>query len=489
MVFRPDTERGGNSKAWAGMARAMPSAVKSGASKLSEIGGQLRYWWAWIGYQFAGMLPKGLYSRALIIIIAPIVVLEGVIAFVFMERHWQEVTRRLSQATARDLAALISVYETYPHKDDYAALIDMARERLDLSMQVKPPEDLPAPRPKPFFDVLDRALSQEISEHVNRPFWIDTVGQSQYVEIRVRMPDHVLQFFARRKQTYASNSHIFLLWMVGSSVILLTVAIMFLRNQIRPILRLAEASEAFGKGRPVAADFKPRGAREVRQAALAFLEMRDRITTHVEQRTAMLAGVSHDLRTILTRFKLELEFMEGAPEVTSLRSDVNEMQEMLEDYLAFAKGDGGEVARPTNLPQLLNEIAEEAHVLGADIELKFRKRRKAIVVPLKRQAMKRAITNLVTNAARFGNHVVIRAATERRWLRIEVDDDGPGIPAEERDNVFRPFYRLDDARNQDQGNTGLGLAIARDIARLHGGDISLGESSLGGLRAVISIPM
>ncbi len=489
MVFRPDTSESDSERLRHGMTRGFLGTARSGLSMLVELGRQIRYWWAWIGYQIAGLLPKGLYARALIIIIAPIVVLEGVIAFVFMERHWQAVTRRLSEATARDVAALISVYENYPHKDDYQALIDMARDRLNLSLQVKPLEDLPAPRPKPFFDVLDRALSREISKHVNRPFWIDTVGQSRHVEIRVRMPEHVLQFVATRKQTYASNSHIFLLWMVGSSVILLTVAIMFLRNQIRPILRLAEASEAFGKGRPVSADFKPRGAREVRQAALAFLEMRDRITTHVEQRTAMLAGVSHDLRTILTRFKLELAFMDDTPEVVSLRSDVNEMQQMLEDYLAFAKGDGGEEARPTNLAKLLHEVAEEARVLGTEIELKFRKRRKDIVVPLKRQAMKRAITNLVTNAVRFGNRVVIRAATERRWVRIEVDDDGPGIPPEECDNVFRPFYRLDDARNQDQGNTGLGLAIARDIARTHGGDISLGESSLGGLRAVISLPM
>ncbi len=437
----------------------------------------------------AEIIPKGLYARALIIIIAPIVVLEGVVAFVFMERHWQAVTRRLSEATARNIGALIEIYEDYPYEDDYARLIDMARERLNLSMQVLPPSDLPPARPKPFFNLLDRALSREISRQVKLPFWIDTVGQSKRVLIKVRAPNAVLSFVARRSQTYASNSHIFLLWMVGSSVILLTVAILFLRNQIRPILRLAEAAESFGKGRPVPDDFKPRGAREVRQAALAFLEMRDRITTHVEQRTTMLAGVSHDLRTILTRFKLELEFLGDTPETRSLRSDVVEMQHMLEDYLAFAKGDGGEEATETRLYELLREIHDEAQVYDVDIELKFRKRRKEIVLPLKRQAFKRAVTNLVSNAARFGSQVVIRAATESNWVRIEVDDNGPGIPEDERDNVFRPFYRIGDARNQDHGNTGLGLAIARDIARSHGGDITLGESSMGGLRAIISVPL
>jgi len=434
-------------------------------------------------------LPKGLYARALIIIIAPIVVLEGVVAFVFMERHWQAVTRRLSEATARDIAALIDIYDQQPRKSDYSDLIKMARDRLNLSMQVLPPGDLPAPRPKPFFALLDQALSDEIRRHVQRPFWIDTVGQSRHVEIRVKHANAILRFVATRSQTYASNSHIFLLWMIGSSVILLTVAILFLRNQIRPILRLAEAADAFGKGRRVPDDFRPRGAREVRQAAVAFLEMRDRITTHVEQRTTMLAGVSHDLRTVLTRFKLELALLGDTPEALSLQADVREMQDMLEDYLAFSKGDGGEESAPTNLRELLEEIHEETEVFGTPVELKMRKRRTDLVLPLKRQAFKRAITNLVSNAVRFGDQVIIRAATEGQWVRIEVDDDGPGIPPDERANVFKPFYRLDHARNQDEGNTGLGLAIARDIAKSHGGDITLGESSMGGLRAIISVPL
>ncbi len=458
-------------------------------SGLGRLGSNLRDIFSYAGRSVGELLPKGLYARALIIIIAPIVVLEGVIAFVFMERHWQAVTRRLSEATARDVAALIQVYETYPQPKGYGPLIDMARDKLNLSMQVLPPGDLPAARPKPFFDVLDRALSREISRQVNRPFWIDTVGQSRDVEIRVRHDDAVLRFVATRSQTYASNSHIFLLWMVGTSVVLLTVAIMFLRNQIRPILRLAEAADEFGKGRPVPDDFRPRGAREVRQAAQAFLEMRDRITTHVEQRTTMLAGVSHDLRTILTRFKLELALLGDTPEAQSMTADVNEMQHMLQDYLAFARGDEGEEASPTSLKELLEEICDDAEVMGISIELKFRKRRRDIIVPLKRQAFKRAITNLVSNASRYGETIIVRAATEKHWLRIEVDDDGPGIPPEERINVFKPFYRVDHARNQDKGNTGLGLAIARDIARGHGGDISLGESSMGGLRAIISVPM
>ncbi|HPG88775.1 MAG TPA: HAMP domain-containing protein, partial [Hyphomicrobium sp.] len=378
------------------------------------------------------LLPKGLYARALLIIITPIVVLEGVIAFAFMERHWQAVTRRLSEATARDIAALIQIYEDIPQKDGSQKIIDLARDRLGLTMEVLPPGDLPPPKPKPLFALLDRALSNELRRNVQLPFWIDTVGAAKNVEIRVKHDNAILRFIATRSQTYASNSHIFLLWMVGTSVILLTVAILFLRNQIRPILRLADAADAFGKGRSISEDFRPRGAREVRQAAVAFLQMRDRITTHVEQRTTMLAGVSHDLRTVLTRFKLELAMLDDTPEARSLSADVNEMQHMLEDYLAFAKGDGGEEAKPTNLRDLLQEVYEESQIYGSVIDLKMRKRDECLVLPLKRQALKRAITNLVTNAARFGDNIIIRAATEGQWVRIEVDDDGPGIPPSER---------------------------------------------------------
>lgn len=463
-------------------------AVRSFAEAAAPVGERLKVLHRSFVGALSDMMPKGLYARALIIIIAPIVVLEGVIAFVFMERHWQNVTRRLSETTARDIAALIDIYQSAT-PGEYDEIIRIARDRLNLSMQILPPGDLPEARQKPFFDLLDRALSREISRQVKMPFWIDTVGQSRHVEVRVQSVNAILRFLAVRTQTYASNSHIFLLWMVGSSVILLTVAILFLRNQIRPILRLADAVDAFGKGRPIPEDFQPRGAREVRQAAAAFIEMRNRIRQHVEQRTTMLAGVSHDLRTVLTRFKLELAFLGEGPEVQSLKNDVDEMQHMLEDYLAFARGDGGEEATLTNLTELLEEVLEEWQVYGTPIELKLRKRRGDVILPLKRAAFKRAITNLVSNAVRYGDHIVIRAATEGQWLRIEVDDNGPGIPPSERANVFKPFYRIDRSRNQNDGNSGLGLAIARDIAKSHGGDITLGESSMGGLRAIISLPL
>lgn len=463
------------------MARATPSFAGRLPGYVRDAGSSL-------AAVLAGLMPKGLFARALIIIIAPIVALEGVVAYVFMERHWEAVTSRLSEATARDIAALVTLWEQNP-RQDARPLIGMARNQLNLSMQVLPPGNLPAPQPRPFFHLLDRELSREIYKRIKRPFWIDTVGRSRHVEIRVKHDSAVLRFIALRSQTYASNSHIFLVWMAGSSVILLTVAILFLRNQIRPVLRLAEAANAFGKGRPVPPGFRPRGAREVREAAQAFLEMRDRIRTHVEQRTTLLAGVSHDLRTVLTRFKLELAFLGNTREAQLLKADVAEMERILADYLAFARGDEGEEAKPTDLAELLDEIQEDAQIWDTPVEIKLLRNGRSLVLPLKRQAFKRAIVNLVSNAVRFGDRVVVRAAADGQFLRIEVDDNGPGIPPAERDNVFRPFYRLANGPSQKGGNTGLGLAIARDIAKSHGGNITLGDSPLGGLRAVLSVPL
>jgi two-component system, OmpR family, osmolarity sensor histidine kinase EnvZ len=431
-------------------------------------------------------MPKGLYARALIIIIAPMVLLQSVLTFVFLERHWQMVTRRLSTVTVQNIAMLIDIYRDFPQDPDAETLIRLADSDLGLRIRFEPGEELPEANSRPFFDLLDTTLSDELTRQIGRPFWIDTVGRSNFVDIRIKLDDGVMHVLARRSQTYASNSQIFLIWMVGTSLVLLTVAILFLRNQIKPILRLSEAAESFGKGRPPPDDFRPRGAREVRQAANAFIEMRDRIERHVEQRTIMLAGVSHDLRTVLTRFNLQLALFEETPELDALRADVDEMQAMLEDYMAFAKGDAGEEIVRADIGEILSEVKSQAH--GAT-EVSIEVKDAPLVVPLKRHAFKRAVANLVNNAARFAEHVSVSAARHDGSLLVEVEDDGPGIPETEREHVFRPFYRLDHARNQDSGSTGLGLAIARDIARIHGGDIALSQSPLGGLRAVLKVPV
>ncbi|MBV8472076.1 MAG: two-component sensor histidine kinase, partial [Hyphomicrobiales bacterium] len=332
-------------------------------------------------------------------------------------------------------------------------------------------------------DPLTRALPEELSQQVKLPFWIDTVGRSGLMEIRVDFGDRVLRFVTRRNLAYEPNVHIFILWMLGASIVLVSVAILFLRNQIRPILRLAEAAEDFGKGRDV--DFYPRGAREVRQAGYAFIEMKRRIERATEQRTAMLNGVSHDLRTILTRFKLSLAVIDESAEIEPMQKDVDEMQSMLEAYLAFARGDAGEPTAQVDLREILDDLRSDAERHGARLGLETKGELTVKVRPL---AIKRCLGNLIGNAQRHAKTVMVRAAREQRFATVHVDDDGPGIPVEMREEVFRPFLRLDEARNQDEGGSGLGLAIARDIARSHGGDIVLSTSPLGGLRASVRIP-
>jgi two-component system osmolarity sensor histidine kinase EnvZ len=445
---------------------------------------QPRSWWRSFWRKLAQPLPKGLYARALFIVIAPMLILQCVLTYVFMERHWQRITMRLSNALTHEIAAIADLHQLYPGRKNDDILVRIAQQRLDIDVEFLPKGELPPALPKPFFSILDAALSNEINRQIGKPFWLDTVGRSNFIEIRIALDDAILRVVALRSAAYASNSHIFLLWMIGTSFVLIVVAIVFLGNQIKPILLLARAAEAFGKGRDL--DFQPRGAREVRQAGYAFIEMKRRIERAFEQRTAMLNGVSHDLRTILTRFKLSLALMTETDETHDLQKDVEEMQRMLEAYLAFARGDAGESAAEIDIAEFLEDLRLDAERAGFSTKITFKG---DPVVTLRPDAFKRCLANLISNAQSHAKHISIEAVRDERFLTIHVDDDGPGIPPEKREDVFRPFFRLDSSRNQDTGGTGLGLAIARDIARSHGGDISLGDSRAGGLRATVRVPM
>jgi two-component system, OmpR family, osmolarity sensor histidine kinase EnvZ len=466
----------------AGHLAAAGNAVHRG---VAFVAGPLSRPWGRFTRRLKALTPTGLYARSLLIIILPMVIVQSVVAFMFMERHWDLVTKYLASAVTQEIATLIDVYKTYPQGADRAQLRRIAQDRLGLVVDFLPGTQLPPPGPKPFFSQLDEALSDQIRTQIGLPFWIDTVGRSSIVEIRIKLDDTIMRVFARRADVYDPNSWIFLVWMLATSLVVLTVAILFLRNQIRPIVRLADAAEAFGKGRE-APNFRPRGAREVRRAAAAFLEMKARVERAIEQRTIMLAGVSHDLRTVLTRFKLELALLGDSPEIEAVKKDVDEMAGMLEAYLSFARGDTGEQSAPTDMAVLLEELKADTGRNGHRITVAYYGQPQVTVRPA---AFKRCIGNLVTNAARFATNISITGHRDHRWLTVTVDDDGPGIPANLREEVFKPFLRLDDARNQDEGGTGLGLAIARDIARSHGGDIALGDSPLGGLRATVRIPV
>lgn len=430
-------------------------------------------------------MPKGLYARALLIVILPVVLLQSAVAYVFMERHWEVVTYRLSAGMARQVAALVDIYKTFPDDAEHSQLRRIAAFDLNMEVAVLPKQELPAPAPKSsLFSLLDKALARELSRRLQQPYWINTALPRNLMEIRVALDDATLRMLATRTHAYASNSYIFFMWMAIASVIILAIATSFLRNQIRPILRLARAAEEFGKGREV--EFSPRGAREVRQAGAAFLEMKRRVERAIEQRTTMLNGVSHDLRTIITRLKLSLALMSASNEAVEMRRDVDEMERMLEAYLAFARGDGDETSTPTDISALLDELKADTERRGLTAAIKIEGDPKIVARPA---AVKRLLANLVGNAQRYGKRIELAAINDGATMTVHIDDDGPGIPVERREDAFRPFYRLDESRNQDNGNSGLGLAIARDIARAHGGDISLDRSPLGGLRATVSLPL
>ncbi|PZQ58129.1 MAG: two-component sensor histidine kinase [Phenylobacterium zucineum] len=435
-------------------------------------------------------LPGTLFGRSLLIIVLPVALMQIAVTYVFFDAHWQTVTSRLSEGLAGDIAWAVESYKDDPAPDNFAKLSQRAEESMGLSIALQPGRKLPAsrrdaPAPlEPFFAPIDRSLDRALSERLDAPYWFDTTRYPAYVDIRVGVQGGVMRVLAPRDRAFATQGHIFVLWMTVATVLLTAVAILFIRNQVRAIERLANAAEAFGRGADVET-FKPQGAKEVRQAAAAFLGMRARIQRHIEQRTALLASVSHDLRTPLTRLKLALALSEPSGRTADMKRDLLEMEHMIDEYLAFARGEGGEAAEPVLLRPLIEAVSEGARRLGAQVAVEAEPDLTATARP---NALKRALSNLILNAAAHGETVQVAARRGPQGVEIVVDDDGPGIPEDQHEEAFKAFARLDASRNQNTKGVGLGLAIARDVARGHGGDILLQRSPLGGLRAVVRLP-
>ena len=435
-------------------------------------------------------MPRGLFGRSLLIIVMPVVLVQAVVTYMLFDRQWDAVTTRISRAAAAQIVLFVQSYETLGAEKFEIESVRLRETSFGLVPVVKVGERIPA-TDSPAYDVLKRVFGRELSGRINRPVWIDSFTNPDYIDIRIQLDGAVMHILAESKRVMSTNTHVWVLWMIGTSVVFLSVAILFLRNQIRPIERLADAAEAFGKGRDVP-DFRPSGATEVRRAALAFLDMRERISKFVQQRTEMLAGVSHDLRTPLTRIKLELAMMKEDASIQALKGDLEEMEHMLEEYLAFARGQAGEGASDTDICQLLREIGINAQ---RKADAKSPGKHVAVIVPeslvleVRPNALRRCVVNPVENAVRHGTRVEITGSEEPHMMEISVDDDGPGIPPDRREEAFRPFHRLDSGRSLATGGAGLGLAIARDIARGHGGDITLESSKMGGLRAVLRLPI
>ena len=428
-------------------------------------------------------LPRSIFGRSLLIVLTPIIILQIVVALVFYERHWDTVTRRLTTAVAGDISTLIWMMNTYEAEDEQSLVYRISRIHLDMEAYFRPDEHLPAELPPVGSSGLEEQLAESLNERVGRPFIIDTDAGNRMMLIKVGLQNGVLDVYVHEKRLESSTTDLLVFWMVGTSVVLALIAAYFLRQQIRPIRRLAAAADSLGKGR-TDVELKPSGASEVRQAAHAFLMMRARILRQIAQRTQMLAGVSHDLRTPLTRMKLQLAMLSDKAGAADLQADIADMERMVDAYLAFARGEGEEPVASTDLRTMIDEIVANAHngVVEAETE-------GDLEVEVRPQAFKRCLTNLVANAQRYAENVAIAARRTGDAITITVDDDGPGIPRESREAAFRAFFRLDPSRNPETGGTGLGLTIARDIARGHGGELTLDDSPLGGLRARIVIPV
>ena len=429
--------------------------------------------WDWLNR----FMPRGLYGRAAMILIVPIVTLQLVVSIAFLQRHFEDVTGQLTYGLGVELQLL---------RDELAegGLAEAAgvAESLGIEMAEGAGPDWVGDEVvrRRWYDLSGRVVVDVLLLMVPEISWIDLAEDDKQVQLGLTVAGESVEMTLTRRRVSASNPHQLLVLMIFTGILMTTVAFLFLRNQVRPIRRLARAAEAFGKGRVL--DYSPRGALEVRAAGRAFLDMRARIERQIEQRTMMLSGVSHDLRTPLTRMKLGLTMLEQGAETDALIRDVEEMEALLTAFLDFARSDALDDPEEVDVLALARQVAEDAGRMGGRVELVL-----PDAVPLsalRPGAVRRALSNLLTNALRYGSRARLSLTVMDRSLRFTVEDDGPGIAPGDRDRAVRPFARLDEARNQNRGGgVGLGLAIANDVARSHGGNLRLSDSAdLGGLR-------
>ena len=402
------------------------------------------------------------------------------VAWFFFNAHWVRVTSSLSDSVAADVAVATHLFREDP-SDETAKMLDgLLRPDMELSVVLRPEDTLPTALRNSFFSNLDKTLRRSLSEAVDRPFWFDTTRYPNHIDIRVQVDEGVLRFIAARERVFAPTGYVFIFWLITTTVVSSWISIVFIRRQSDPIRELAAAAAAFGKGQDISG-FKPRGASEVRLAGQSFLKMRSRLRRHIEQRTLMLAGVSHDLRTPLTRLKLQLAMQEENEDTRAARKDVAEMEAMLTGYLDFARGMGSEKPETTQLKDFISGTTMSRDIVVGDFEDR--------AVSIRPVMLKRCLENLISNAVKYSRTCHLTVENTSEFLLISVEDDGPGIPEAQRQTVFKAFQRLDEARNQNIEGIGLGLSISQDIAQLHGGKILLTDSDLGGLKATLHLPL
>ena len=436
------------------------------------------------------LLPRGLFWRAAIIMFIPLIMVQATVVYIFYERHWDTVSHQLAMDVSGDVLSIMRMSEGVTDPAERVRINEIARREMQFGIIFEDGAVLPDEAPPQSSGISYEMLRRQLDLRIGASYHLDSTLPDKGMTVRVQRPDGVLTLLTTTRRLRESTTVLPLLWMAGMALVVTTIAVLFLRNQIRPIRRLAAAADALGKGRPVT-DLKPAGAAEVRLAGAAFLKMQERIQRQITQRTEMLAGVSHDLRTPLTRLRLQLALLADAhpnsrTEIGESEQDLLHMEHMIDEYMAFARGQGGEEPVTTDLAEIIDDVTADARSKGSLIAIEVER---PLVMALRPNAIRRCLTNLVENAVHHGATVAISAVRRDDIVSVAIEDSGPGIPEEHREEVFRPFFRLDDARNSRTGGAGLGLAIARDVARGHGGDIRMSSAVLGGLRAELRLPI
>jgi len=430
---------------------------------------------------FKKILPKRLFYRSLLIVAAPIILLQIIVTVVFFDSLWIKANKGMTRSLVSEVKTLFDIYKNdYEHKEE---ILDIYNKNFDFVVRVKENEVLPTEIPERWFSPMDRSLRRELKSAFPYSFWFDTTSYKETVYLKIKYKNGFLQIFFPKDKIAPSSARIFALWITFPGFLLIFIAIVFLKNQTRPIVNLAKAAEKFGKGEFIK-EFRPSGAREIRQAAYEFDKMRKRISVHLNQRSEMLSGISHDLRTPLTRLKLQLALLKQQDLAKKMTDDIEEMERMLNEYLEFSRNQKSEGTEIVKIDILIADVINKYN--NKEIKTNFESN---IKIPLRQNTFKRCLGNLIDNGLSYGKKIEITTKKTIKDLIIFIDDDGPGIPQKEYEKVMKPFYRIDKSRGQNKSGVGLGLSIANDIVRSHGGNISLESSPLKGLRVRISLPL
>ena len=425
------------------------------------------------------LLPKRLFYRALLIVAAPIIILQITISIVFFDSLWIKTNKGMTQALVGEIKTFIKAYENQTY--DKESLINLYKNNLSLDVKYFELKELPSINQERWFSPMDRTLRRELKSKM-LIYWFDTTSHKNLIDLKIEYKKGYFQFFIPKERVTSSSARMFALWITLPAFLLITISLIFLKNQTRPITNLAKASARFGRGEDIE-EFRPSGALEIREAGFEFDRMRKRIIRHLNQRSEMLSGISHDLRTPLTRIKLQLAFIKDKNIVEKLSNDVSEMEKMLNEYLQFAKSQFSEKTDRFNVSDLINETIKEYKNQNITQNLV-----KNIYLNGRKSLIKRSLNNLIDNSLKYSKLLNIQINKSSNHIIIILDDDGPGIPKSEYENVFKPFYKIDKSRGDSKSSVGLGLSITSDVIRSHGGNVTLDKSPLNGLRVRILLP-